>query len=260
MTIEKPHAAFVTGSSRGIGLAAAMELARAGFAIALNGPLDDNELRAAEAEVAALGVPVVAVAGDVSDVARHAAMLDQAEDAIGTITTLVNNAGVSVLQRGDPLDVSEESYDRCMAVNAKAQFFLSQAFAKRLVARNRDDGRFYSLVNVTSSNAIAVAEPRGEYCVSKAAAAMSAKVFAVRLGRENIAVYDIQPGVIETAMTAPVRDMYARRIADEGLTLLPRAGKPEELGRIIATLATGALPYTTGHVISADGGLLVSRF
>lgn len=253
------HAAFITGSSRGIGLAAAEALAGKGFAIALNGPADDDELQAATARIAVLGVPVAAIAGDVADTAGHAAMLDAAEAAIGPLSTLVNNAGVSVLSRGDPLEATEESFDRCMAINARAQFFLTQAFARRLVARERDDGRFYSVVSVTSSNAVAVAENRAEYCASKAAASMIARTFAVRLGREGIAVYDIQPGVIETAMTAPARDAYAERIAG-GLTLLPRAGQPGDVGGIIAMLASGGLPYTTGHAISVDGGMLVPRF
>ncbi|MBN9073213.1 MAG: 3-ketoacyl-ACP reductase [Rhizobiales bacterium] len=254
------QAALVTGSSRGIGLAAAVELAKKGFDVALNGLADDAELTAARDAVAAHGGKVVKVVGDVSDLAGQAAMLDAAEAGIGELSTLVNNAGVSVLSRGDLLDVSEESYDRCMAVNAKAMFFLSQAFARRLVKRVRDDGRFYSLVNVSSSNATAVAVQRGEYCASKAAAAMTSKVFAVRLGMEGIAVYDIQPGIIETAMTSVARESYERRIREEGLTLLPRMGHPEDVGRIIATLAGGELPYTTGQVISADAGMLVQRF
>jgi NAD(P)-dependent dehydrogenase (short-subunit alcohol dehydrogenase family) len=89
---------------------------------------------------------------------------------------------------------------------------------------------------------------------------MISKVFAVRLGGEGIAVYDIQPGVIDTDMTSAVKDTYERRVAEQGLTLLPRMGRPAEVGQIIATLAAGALPYTTGHVISADGGMLVPRF
>ncbi|MBK1865824.1 3-ketoacyl-ACP reductase [Taklimakanibacter albus] len=254
------QAALITGSSRGIGLAIAEALAQAGFDIALNGPAADAELTAAGALVEKHGGKVVTLVADIGDITGHERLLGDAEAAIGPLSTLVNNAGVSVLARGDLLEVSEASYDRCMAVNAKAMFFLSQAFARRLVKRDRNDGRFYSLINVSSSNAVAVAVQRGEYCASKAAAAMISKVFAVRLGSEGIAVYDIQPGIIETAMTSVAKETYQRRIAEEGLTLLPRMGVPQDVGRIAASLATGALPYTTGQVISADAGMLVQRF
>lgn len=250
--------ALVTGAARGIGLASALALARLGFAVAVNSLADDAELAGAVAQLRALGVDAVGVPFDVSDLAAHDAALTRAETALGPLTTLVNNAGVGVMQRGDPLDVTPESYDRCQSVNARAVFFLMQAFARRVIVRD-DRAGFHSIVNVTSSNAIAVAEPRAEYAVSKAAAAMASKAFAVRLGREGIAVYDVQPGVIVTDMTAPVIDTYRAR-AEAGLTLLPRLGTAEEVGTIIATLASGRLPYTTGQVIAADGGMLVPRF
>jgi len=251
--------ALVTGSSRGIGLATAEALAEEGFAIALNGPQDDDELRAAHAKIKAMGVPVVAAPFDVSDLTQHAAQLDMIEKALGPLTTLVNNAGVGVLKRGDLLDVTEASWDRCLTINTKAMFFLSQAFAKKLIARERPKDLFHAIINVTSANAHAVAVQRAEYCASKAAASMVTKTLAVRLGSENIAVYDIQPGLIDTDMTAPVIESYKKR-AEEGLTLFPRVGQPKEIGQIIATLASGKLPYTTGQAISADGGMLVSRF
>ena len=163
------------------------------------------------------------------------------------------------MERGDPLEVSEASWDRCLAVNAKAMFFLSQAFARRLLARNRDPDQFHSIVNVTSSNAVAVAQPRSEYCASKAAAAMVSKAWAVRLGPENVAVYDVQPGLVATAMTAPVIEEYEKR-AKKGLTLFPRVGLPEEVGDVVAALASGKMPYTTGQAISVDAGMLVPRF
>ena len=253
------QAALVTGSTRGIGLASAIALAQEGFSIAINGPFDDEELGKAVKTIRSIGVPVVAAAFDVGDINIHGNKLAEIEDAIGPLTTLVNNAGVGVLERGDLLDVSEASYDRCMTVNTKAMFFLSQSFAKRMIERERPDDLFHSIVNVTSSNAVAVAVHRAEYCVSKAASAMISKALSVRLGEENIAVYDVQPGLIATDMTAPVIEMYEQR-AKDGLTLFPRVGQPEDMGNIIASLASGKLPYTTGQAISADAGMLVPRF
>ena len=251
--------ALITGSSRGIGLGIACALARKGFSIALNAPVLDAELEAALHRVKEIGVPVMAADFDVTDIARHATILSDIESELGPLTTLVNNAGVGVLERGDPLDVTPESFDRCMDVNAKAVFFLSQAFAKRLLSRKRPADVFHALITVTSSNAVAVAVPRSEYCASKAAAAMISKTFAVRLGNEGIHVYDVQPGFIDTDMTAPVIKQYEAR-AKDGLTVLPRIGTTEDMGRIVSALASGDLPYTTGQVISADAGLLIPRY
>ncbi len=253
------QAALVTGSTRGIGLGSALALARQGFAVALNGPADDDRLAEAVEQVAATGARAFAMPLDLADLEAHDAAIADAEDAIGPLTTLVNNAGVSVMSRGDPVDVSEQSWDRCMTVNAKAMFFMTQAFARRLLARDRDASLFHSIINVTSSNAEAVAVARAEYCASKAGAAMVSKVWAVRLGPAGVSVYDVRPGVIDTDMTSPMIKEYARR-AEEGLTLVPRVGQPEEVGEIIGSLASGKLPYTTGQVIFADGGMLVPRF
>lgn len=251
--------ALITGSSRGIGLATAIALAKQGFSLALNGLFDDDELKTAEKQISALNVPVMRAAFDVSDLSQHSAALEKISLELGDLTCLVNNAGVGVIERGDLLEVSEESYDKCQNVNAKAVFFLSQAFAKHLLKQPRMGGQFYSIVNVTSSNAGAVAVQRAEYCASKAAAAMTSKAFAVRLGVENIYVYDVQPGLIATEMTSAVIGSYEDRVKT-GLTLIPEIGQPEDIGKVIASLATGKLPYTTGQVISVDGGLLVPRY
>lgn len=253
------NVALVTGSSRGIGLGAARALASEGFAVAVNGPVDDAELDAAVESIRATGGTVMKAPFDVADLASHANVLASIEDTLGALTTLVNNAGIGVLSRGDPLNVTEESWDRCLTVNAKGMFFLTQAFVTRLLSRDRSPDVFHSIVNVTSANAVAVAEPRVEYAASKAAAAMVSKTWAVRLGREGVAVYDVQPGLIATDMTAPVIEQYEDR-AKAGLTLFPRVGQPEDVGAIIASLASGKLPYTTGQTISADGGMLVPRF
>jgi 3-oxoacyl-[acyl-carrier protein] reductase len=253
-------AALITGASRGIGLAIAHHLARAGFAVAINALQAGDELDQAVETVRREGVQAVGVVADIADLARHLPLLDEAEAAIGPLTTLVNNAGVSVMSRGDVLEVSEASYDRCLSVNTKAPFFLTQAFARRLLARDRGDGRPYSVVNITSANAEAVAVNRAEYCASKSAAAMISKVFAARLADDGIQVFDVRPGLIETDMTRPSLASYERRIHDEGLTLIRRMGQPADVAKIVTTLASGGLPFSVGDVIHADGGLLVPRF
>lgn len=247
--------AFVTGARRGIGRAIALALAEAGFDVAVNDVADSAELRATVAEISALGVKAVAVTGDISDLSAHGTMLDTAEAALGPLTTLVNNAGVSVQSRGDLLDVAPESYDRCLYVNTRGTFFLTQTFAKRL----KPSEYHRSIVTISSANASGVSITRGEYCISKAGVSMMSKLFAARLGNEGIGVYEIQPGFIETDMTAPSKARYDKLI-DEGLTVIKRFGTPEEVGRIALTLAQGLLPYTTGQIIQADAGLMMVRY
>ena len=247
--------ALVTGGRRGIGKAIALALGGAGFDVAVNDVADSAELKATIAEIAAIGVKSVAVISDISDLASHTAMLDAAEAALGPLTTLVNNAGVSVLIRGDLLEVTSESYDRCLDVNTRGTFFLTQAFAKRL----QPSEHHRSIVTISSANAGGVSITRGEYCISKAGVSMMSKLFAARLSNEGVGVYEIQPGFIETDMTAPSKARYDKLI-EKGLTVIKRFGRPDEVGRIALTLAQGLLPYTTGQIIHADAGLMMVRY
>ena len=247
--------ALVTGGRRGIGKAIALALAGGGFDVAVNDVADSSELEATVAEISALGVKSVAVIADISDPASHTAMLDGAEAALGSLTTLINNAGVSVLNRGDLLEVTPESYDRCLDVNTRGTFFLTQAFAKRL----KPSASHRSIVTISSANAGGVSINRGEYCISKAGVSMMSKLFAARLSNEGVGVYEIQPGFIETDMTAPSKVRYDKLI-EEGLTVIRRFGRPDEVGRIALTLAQGLLPYTSGQIIQADAGLMMVRY
>lgn len=251
--------ALVTGASGGIGRATALALTEASFFVALNDFRPSETLDDLGAEIESMGGKTCEAIFDVSDIDTHEDALKRIAATLGPVTTLVNNAGVGVINRGDILDVGEQSFDRCMTVNAKALFFLCQAFSKTLLARERAQECTHAIINVTSSNATAVAVPRAEYCASKSAAAMISNCFAARLAPENIAVYDVQPGLIETPMTQAVIESYKDRAA-AGLCLYPRVGQPEEVAQVIVSLATNCLPYTTGHVISVDGGMLVPRF
>ncbi len=250
-------AALVTGARRGIGKAIAKALADAGFDVALCDLEFSEDIETAVGEIQTKGRKGIAIAGNISNIDDHARMLDEAEEALGPLTTLVNNAGVSVIVRGDLLDVTSESYDRCLNVNTRGTFFLTQAFARRLLMVK--SGAHRSVVTVSSANAVAPSIARGEYCISKAGVSMMSKLFAARLSDEGIGVYEIQPGFIETDMTAPSKAKYDTLI-EGGLTVIKRWGKPEEVARIAVTLATGLLPYTSGQVIQADAGLLTVRY
>lgn len=249
--------ALVTGGRRGIGGAIARGLAGAGFDVAVNDVEEDADAEATCAAIRAAGGRALFVAADVADTEGHAALLDSVEAGLGVPDCLVSNAGVSVRVRGDLLDVTPESYDRCFSVNTRAAFFLAQATARRMLSASGADGAAggpRSLIFVTSVNAAMASPDRGEYCMSKTAASMMAKLFALRLAPHGIHVHEIRPGVIRTAMTAVARERYDRRIA-EGLSPIARWGEPEDVAACVVALAAGRLPFATGDAYHVDGGL-----
>jgi len=254
--------ALVTGARRGIGRATALALARAGFDVAANDLEAGDGLAATVRAVESEGARACAVPGDIAAIDGHAALLDAVTSGLGRLDCLVNNAGVSVLSRGDLLDVSPESYDRCLAVNTRGTFFLTQAFARRLVAAPPpDDGIPRSIVTITSVNAEAASINRGEYCISKAALSMSSRLFALRLAEvgAGIGVWEVRPGFIETEMSAPSKARYDDYIS-RGMTAIRRWGRPEDVAQVIVTLASGGLPYAVGEAIHVDGGLTIAKF
>lgn len=249
--------ALVTGGRRGIGQGIVLALAGAGFDIAIADLEQDDDARATAAAANALGARIRFIACDVANLAQHDRVIDEAEEHLGALSCLVNNAGISVARRGDILEVTPESFDRLMQVNLRGPFFLTQRVAARFVARPASS-HFRSIVNVSSANASAVSINRAEYCLSKSGVAMATKLFAVRLADTGVCVYEIRPGVIRTAMTSVARADYDQRIAD-GLSPIRRWGEAEDVGRVAATLATGAFGFTTGESINVDGGLHVQR-
>jgi NAD(P)-dependent dehydrogenase (short-subunit alcohol dehydrogenase family) len=253
--------ALVTGSRRGIGRAIAIELGRAGFDIALTDAVPSDELDDAVSEVRKTGAQAIATLSDLADIDSHPATLHEIEAALdGQIDCLVNNAGVSVMSRGDLLDVTPESFDRCVAVNTRGTFFLMQAFTRHCLARPHAAVAAHpSIITITSSNAIAASSLRSEYCVSKAGLSMANTLFSLRLAEHGISVYEVQPGLIETEMTAPSRARYDAQI-EQGLTAIRRWGTPQEVATTVRTLATGGLPYSVGQAIRVDGGLLVTKY
>jgi NAD(P)-dependent dehydrogenase (short-subunit alcohol dehydrogenase family) len=251
-------AALVTGARRGIGRATCVALARKGFDV-VGADIIEDGIEETGAAVREAGGAFAFLPTDVSDVDAHAALVDAAWSAFGGLECLANIAGVQVRKRQDMLETTPESWDRLLDVNTRGTFFLSQAVAKRMIADGAPVRGHRSLCFVSSVNSVMASLNRAEYCVSKAGVTMVAKLFALRLARHGINTYDIQPGMIRTDMTREVWDSYAAQI-EGGLTPIPRWGEAEDIGGAIATLAAGAMPFSTGHSFPVDGGLLMPRF
>ena len=257
----RPPVALVTGGARGIGLGISRALAGAGFRLALCGRSPAAKAAAALEAVRAAGAPDAAYFEcDISDAAERDAMLSAVAARFGVPDVLVNNAGVAPEVRADILDMTPESFDRVLAINLRGPFFLTQAVARLMLAETDRpaDAPFRCIVNTGSISADVASISRGEYCISKAGVAMATKLWAVRLAGAGIPVYEVRPGVVHSDMTAVVTAKYDKLIA-EGLTLQPRWGEPDDVGRAVAALATGAFGYSTGQVVNVDGGMTVQR-
>ncbi len=199
------------------------------------------------------------VAADLAAPADRARLLGDLRTRFGAVNALVNNAGRAPAVRADLLEATEESFDALIGTNLRGPYFLTQAIARDQVERRRADASFEaSIVFITSVSAEMASPNRGEYCVSKAGLSMAARLFAARLAEHGVPVYEVRPGIIATDMTAAVQQTYDKRIAD-GLVPERRWGQPDDVGRVVAALLRGDLPYATGSVINVDGGLSVPR-
>jgi len=252
--------ALITGGTRGIGLGIARALARERWTLALAGTRADVDVRPVVDELrSAGGGDVEYLRADLADRGDRARLAAAVRERFGVVNALVNNAGRAPRVRADLLDASEDSFEELVRTNLQGPYFLTQAIARDQVERRRADSNFVAvIVFITSVSAEMASSNRGDYCVSKAGLAMAARLFAARLAADGIPVFEVRPGIVATDMTAGVRDVYDRRIAD-GIVPESRWGQPEDVGRVVAALVRGDVPYATGSVINVDGGLSLPR-
>jgi NAD(P)-dependent dehydrogenase (short-subunit alcohol dehydrogenase family) len=195
------------------------------------------------------------IKADISDLQKHQSIIDSTVDRFGRIDVLVNNAGVAPEKRMDVLETSPESYDRVLSINARGAYFLTQKVAKHMIRQGEEKSIDNTCIIFISSISTYVSSPmRPEYCISKAALSMAAKIYADRLAEHGINVYEVRPGIIQTDMTAPVKEKYDKLIA-EGLIPQKRWGTPEDVARAVAALAGGDFAYSTGLVVEVSGGM-----
>jgi NAD(P)-dependent dehydrogenase (short-subunit alcohol dehydrogenase family) len=255
---------LVTGASRGLGRGIALELAGAGCSVAVNFASNLDAAR----ETAALcraRAPLreqrfVTIKANIADSADRARLVRETAEAMGRIDALVNNAGRAAARSADLCDTTEESFDELMRTNLKGPYFLTQAVANYWIGSRREpllDGGF-KVVFITSVSAEVASVNRGEYCVSKAGLSMASRLWAARLAQEGITEVELRPGIMETDMTSPRKAVYDQRIA-AGEVPLRRWGTPLDLGLAVKAVITGQFPFTTGAIITVDGGLSVPR-
>jgi NAD(P)-dependent dehydrogenase (short-subunit alcohol dehydrogenase family) len=234
--------ALITGASRGIGRAIAVELAKTHAVIATY----RGNQAAAESLREETGAEIMQ--SDVASSADRAALIEAIRSKHGRLDLLVNNAGIAPRERRDILEATEASFDELVATNLKGPHFLSQQAARWMVEQGQ--GR---IVFVTSISSYTASTNRAEYCISKAGLSMSAALYAQRLAAHNVQVFEIRPGIVRTDMIAAVEKAYEERIA-AGLLPQRRMGEGSDVARAVRAIADGLLDYSTGQVINVDGG------
>ncbi|HYE32923.1 MAG TPA: 3-ketoacyl-ACP reductase [Methylomirabilota bacterium] len=255
--------ALITGGSRGIGRGIALELAAIGWNLVIN--YARNAQAAEEAAALCLAaaqkvghtIRVELCQGDVAIAPDRSRLLEFTRERFGRLDMLVNNAGVAPDVRADILEASEASFDRLLNINVKGPYFLTQTAARWMIEQARN-GAKPRIVTISSISAYTASVNRGDYCVSKAALSMLTPLFASRLAEHGIGVFEIRPGIIETDMTAGVKQKYDALIA-QGLTPVPRWGTPQDVGKAVAAIAQDLFPFSTGEVFNVDGGFHFRR-
>lgn len=244
------NTAIVTGASRGIGLGIVKELLSSGWYVVASARKSSTEI---DTLIKKEPNKICFVACDISNNADRENLVAQATKKHGTLDLVVNNAGVASATRKDMLELTEKDFDNVMDINLKGTFFMAQAAAKVMLAQG-----FGRIINISSISSYTASIDRAEYCISKAGISMITKLYCARLAEGGIGVFEIMPGIIETAMTAPAKKKYEKLIA-EGITPIQRLGTPSDIADVVGAIASGIMDYCTGTVISVDGGFGVRR-
>jgi len=251
--IEQP-AALITGASRGIGRAIAIEMARQGYAIAVNYLRRRESADEVVQQIAADGGRAVAVQGNVGSAEDRDSMSTRRSNISAASTCWSITRGSLRPAAKDLLDATEENWDLVFDTNLKGAFFLAQRAAREMISLISAGaiGRG-TIVNVSSISAYAVSTDRVDYCIAKAGLQMMTWLLASRLAEEKIRVYEICPGVIASDMTAPVTEKYDKLIA-AGLSPIRRWGQPEDVAKAVAAVASDASPSAPATASTSMAG------
>ncbi|MGV9198041.1 MAG: 3-ketoacyl-ACP reductase [Promethearchaeia archaeon] len=267
MNENNQRVALITGSSHGIGKAILLKLATLGYRVVANGASTEYLPKVYIEELNNIygkknGDPqdkFLYIQADISSKSDRKKIVSRIKEKFGRIDVLVNNAGVAPKERKDILEATEESFEWVMSINLQGPYFLTQQIANWMISLKKQLDEFEPyLINISSLSSYASSPFRGEYCISKAGMTMMTRLYADRLAEYNIPVYEIQPGIIKTPMTEPVKEKY-NKLFEEGITPLRRWGRPEDVAKAVSAIVQGLFPYSTGDIIHIDGGFHFHR-
>ena len=236
--------ALVTGASRGIGKACALELAKAGYDIIVNYAGNAEAAEKTVQEIKALGVEAAAYKFDVSNKEEVDKSIAEIVEKYGRIDVLVNNAGIT--RDGLFMRMSEENWNAVINTNLPSAFFVSQPVVKVMMKQ-----RSGAIVNMASVVGVSGNAGQANYSAAKAGLIGLTKTLAKELGSRGIRVNAVAPGFINTDMT---KDLDTSKFTD--FIPLKRLGEPEDIAKVVKFLAVDA-DYVTGQVLEVDGGLII---
>jgi glucose 1-dehydrogenase len=244
--------AIVTGGNSGIGKAIVLSLTEAGADVVIDYVANPDATEALEKQVAALGDKAVGVDADVSKVADLQKLVDTAVKELGRLDVMVNNAGVET--RTGVLDTTEEQYEKVLEINLKSAFFGTQIAAKQMIAQG-GGGR---IINISSVHEDWPMPNNTAYCVSKGGMRMLTRTAGVELATHDILVVGVGPGAVETPINiSTMKDPAKMKTLDAAIPI-GRMAKPEEIGSVVAFLASEGASYLAATTVFADGGIMHS--
>ena len=240
--------AVVTGGSRGIGLGITEILLKNGFNVVVSSRNESDQIKHLKS---IYPEKIDFISSDISKTEDTENIASFIENKFGKLDLLVNNAGVAPKERKDILEITPEDFNAVTDINLKGTFFVTQKLAPLMIKNEKS-----RIINISSMSAYTASVNRGEYCISKAGISMITKLFASRLAEHGVTVIEIRPGIIETDMTAKVKEKYEKLIS-EGITPIKRMGQPEDIAKCVLSVAQGNFDFCTGTVIDCDGGFNV---